>query len=275
MNEWYSHFNPVAFEIFSIKIHWYGIAYVLDLISALWFAGYFRRDHRFEGIGKKDLENYFLYAELGVILGARLGYILIYSPQRWEYLTHPWQIFNPFDSVGNFVGISGMSYHGAIVGFLLASYIYTKIKKQNFLQYLDLMALSIPLAYVFGRIGNFLNHELYGRAIPENDTFWKPFGIYVDGALRYPSQLIEAFLEGVVVFCIVWVAKRYLKFNGALIGMYALGYSLMRFVAEFYREPDAQMGYYGIFSMGQILSFLMLFASLAILFYAKVKAKLS
>lgn len=275
MNEWYSHFNPVAFEIFSIKIHWYGIAYVLALISALWFAGYFRRDHQFEGIGKKDLENYFLYAELGVILGARLGYILIYSPQRWEYLTHPWQIFNPFDSAGNFVGISGMSYHGAIVGFLLASYIYTKIKKQNFLQYLDLMALSIPLAYVFGRIGNFLNHELYGRAIPENDTFWKPFGIYVDGALRYPSQLIEAFLEGVVVFCIVWVAKRYLKFNGALIGMYALGYSLMRFVAEFYREPDAQMGYYGIFSMGQILSFLMLFASLAILFYAKVKAKLS
>ena len=275
MNEWYSHFNPVAFEIFSIKMHWYGIAYVLALISALWFAGYFRRDHQFEGIGKKDLENYFLYAELGVILGARLGYILIYSPQRWEYLTHPWQIFNPFDSAGNFVGISGMSYHGAIVGFLLASYIYTKIKKQNFLQYLDLMALSIPLAYVFGRIGNFLNHELYGRAIPENDTFWKPFGIYVDGALRYPSQLIEAFLEGVVVFCIVWVAKRYLKFNGALIGMYALGYSLMRFVAEFYREPDAQMGYYGIFSMGQILSFLMLFASLAILFYAKVKVKLS
>lgn len=273
MNDWYSHFNPVAFEIFSIKVHWYGIAYVLALISALWFAGFFRKDSRFKEIGKKDLENYFLFAELGVILGARLGYVTIYSPQRWEYLTHPWQIFNPFNSQGDFVGISGMSYHGAIIGFLLASYFYTKIKKFNLLKYLDLMALSVPLAYVFGRIGNFLNHELYGRAIPQDDTFWKPFGIYIDGALRYPSQLIEAFLEGIVVFVIVWVSKRFMKFDGALIGMYALGYSLMRFIAEFYREPDVQMGYYGIFSMGQILSFIMIFASLAILFYAKAKAR--
>ncbi|RDU71490.1 prolipoprotein diacylglyceryl transferase [Helicobacter brantae] len=271
MNEWYSHFNPVAFELFSIKVHWYGIAYILALLSALWFAQYFRKDSRFCNISKKELENYFLFAELGVILGARLGYVLVYSPQRWEYLTHPWQIFNPFDSNGAFVGISGMSYHGAIVGFLLSSYLYTKIKKQNFLQYLDLMALSIPLAYVFGRIGNFLNHELYGRVIPESDSFWKPFGIYINGALRYPSQLIEAFLEGIVVFVFVWVAKRFLRFDGALIGVYALGYSLMRFVAEFYREPDSQMGYYGIFSMGQILSFAMLGASLVLLFYAYAK----
>lgn len=271
MNEWYSHFNPVAFEIFSIKVHWYGIAYILALLSALWFAQIFRKDLRFASITPKGLENYFLIAELGIILGARVGYILIYSPQRWEYLAHPWQIFNPFDSHGNFIGISGMSYHGAIVGFLLASYLYTKIKKQNFLQHLDLMALSIPLAYVFGRIGNFLNHELYGRVIPENDNFWKPFGIYIDGALRYPSQIIEAFLEGVVVFVIVWMAKRFLSFDGALIGIYALGYSLMRFVAEFYREPDSQMGYYGIFSMGQILSFAMLGASLLLLFYAYAK----
>lgn len=271
MNEWYSHFNPVAFEIFSIKVHWYGIAYILALLSALWFAQIFRKDSRFCNISKKELENYFLFAELGVILGARLGYVLVYSPQRWEYLTHPWQIFNPFDSNGAFVGISGMSYHGAIVGFLLSSYLYTKIKKQNFLQYLDLMALSIPLAYVFGRIGNFLNHELYGRVIPESDSFWKPLGIYINGALRYPSQLIEAFLEGIVVFVFVWVAKRFLRFDGALIGVYALGYSLMRFVAEFYREPDSQMGYYGIFSMGQILSFVMLGASLMLLFYAYAK----
>lgn len=272
MNEWYSHFDPIAFEIFSIKVHWYGIAYILALLSALWFAQIFRKDSRFSNITQKGLENYFICAELGVILGARLGYVFVYSPQRLDYLIHPWQIFNPFDSNGNFVGISGMSYHGAIVGFLLASYIYTKIKKQNFLQYLDLMALSIPLAYVFGRIGNFLNHELYGRAIPQNDTFWKPFGIYIDGALRYPSQLIEAFLEGIVVFVIVWVSKRFMKFDGALIGMYALGYSLMRFVAEFYREPDIQMGYYGAFSMGQILSFVMLLASLFLLFYAKRNA---
>lgn len=273
MNEWYSHFNPIAFEIFSIKVHWYGIAYVLALISALWFGQYFRRDSRFNGIGKKDFENYFLYAELGVILGARLGYVLIYSPQRWEYFTHPWQIFNPFNSYGEFVGISGMSYHGAIIGFLIASYLYAKIKRHNFLKYLDLMALSIPLAYVFGRIGNFLNHELYGRVIPSDDHFWQRFGIYINGALRYPSQLIEAFLEGIVVFLCVYIAKKLLRFDGALISVYACAYSLMRFVAEFYREPDVQMGYYGTLSMGQILSILMMIASIGILFYARRKAR--
>ncbi|RDU69973.1 prolipoprotein diacylglyceryl transferase [Helicobacter cholecystus] len=272
MNDWYSQFNPIAFEIFSMKVHWYGIAYVLALISALWFASLFRKDPRFSEIDKKDLENYFLFAELGVILGARLGYILIYSPQRWEYLSAPWQIFNPFNARGDFVGISGMSYHGAIIGFLLASYIYAKIKNLNLFKYLDLMALSIPLAYVFGRIGNFLNHELYGRIIPENDVLWKPFGIYINGALRYPSQLIEAFLEGICVFIIVWICKKFFKFDGALIGVYALSYSLMRFIAEFYREPDEQMGYYGILSMGQILSLIMTLASIAILIYAKTRA---
>ncbi|WP_305862367.1 prolipoprotein diacylglyceryl transferase [Helicobacter cholecystus] len=272
MNDWYSQFNPIAFEIFSMKVHWYGIAYVLALISALWFASLFRKDPRFSEIDKKDLENYFLFAELGVILGARLGYILIYSPQRWEYLSAPWQIFNPFNAQGDFAGISGMSYHGAIIGFLLASYIYAKIKNFNLFKYLDLMALSIPLAYVFGRIGNFLNHELYGRIIPENDVLWKPFGIYINGALRYPSQLIEAFLEGICVFIIVWICKKFFKFDGALIGVYALSYSLMRFIAEFYREPDEQMGYYGILSMGQILSLIMTLASIAILIYAKTRA---
>lgn len=272
MNDWYSQFNPIAFEIFSMKVHWYGIAYVLALISALWFASLFRKDPRFSEIDKKDLENYFLFAELGVILGARLGYILIYSPQRWEYLSAPWQIFNPFNARGDFVGISGMSYHGAIIGFLLASYIYAKIKNLNLFKYLDLMALSIPLAYVFGRIGNFLNHELYGRIIPENDVLWKPFGIYINGALRYPSQLIEAFLEGICVFIIVWICKKFFKFDGALIGVYALSYSLMRFIAEFYREPDEQMGYYGILSMGQILSLIMTLASITILIYAKTRA---
>lgn len=272
MNDWYSQFNPIAFEIFSMKVHWYGIAYVLALISALWFASLFRKDPRFSEIDKKDLENYFLFAELGVILGARLGYILIYSPQRWEYLSAPWQIFNPFNAQGDFVGISGMSYHGAIIGFLLASYIYAKIKNFNLFKYLDLMALSIPLAYVFGRIGNFLNHELYGRIIPENNALWKPFGIYINGALRYPSQLIEAFLEGICVFIIVWICKKFFKFDGALIGVYALSYSLMRFIAEFYREPDEQMGYYGILSMGQILSLIMTLASIAILIYSKTRA---
>lgn len=272
LKDWYLHFNPIAFKLFGIEVHWYGIAYVLALLSAFYLAIFFKKDSRFSQISDKNLEIYFLYAELGIILGARIGYILIYSPSRWDYLSKPWQIFNPFDSAGNFVGISGMSYHGAIIGFLLGSYLFARLYKQNLWIYLDLLALSIPLGYIFGRIGNFLNHELYGRVIPQESTFWHSFGVYVDGALRYPSQLIEAFLEGLIVFFIVRIAKKYFGFDGALIAIYAIGYSLMRFLAEFYREPDVQMGFYGVFSMGQILSLVMLVCGVALLYIRWIDA---
>lgn len=265
LNQWYLSFDPVAFSLFGIKIHWYGIAYIIALLGAFAIASYFRKQQRFSSISEKNLERFFLYAELGVILGARIGYVLIYSPSRWDYLLAPWEIFNPFDQQENFVGISGMSFHGGIIGFLLGSYLFCKRYKQNLWLYLDLLALSIPLAYTFGRIGNFLNHELYGRIIPQDSTLWQHFGIFINGALRYPSQLIEGFLEGIVVFFIVWIAKKFVKFDGGLIAIYAISYALMRFIAEFYREPDIQMGLYGIFSMGQILSIAMLFGGIWIL----------
>ncbi|ANV98402.1 prolipoprotein diacylglyceryl transferase [Helicobacter enhydrae] len=266
---WYEHFNPVAFELFGLKVHWYGITYIIALISALFFSLLFIREKRFHNITRKSFEDFFIVAEIGILLGARLGYVLIYSPERWEYFTHPWLIFSPFDSMGNFVGISGMSYHGGVVGFLVASIVYTYYKNLPLLRYLDLMALGVPLAYIFGRIGNFLNHELYGRIIPDSDTFWKPYGILIDGALRYPSQLIEAFLEGFVVFWIVFFARKRFLFDGALISIYAMSYACMRFIAEFYREADVQMGYYGFLTMGQILSLAMLICALALFFYAK------
>lgn len=268
LQDWILRFDPIAFKLFGIEVHWYGIAYVLALLSAFYLALFFKKDSRFSQISEKHLEIYFLYMELGIIIGARVGYILIYSPSRWAYISQPWQIFNPFDSMGNFVGISGMSYHGGIIGFLLGSYLFAKIYKQTLWSYLDLLALSIPLAYILGRIGNFLNHELYGRPIPQDSTFWQSFGVYIDGALRYPSQLIEAFLEGFVVFVLVRISQKFFSFDGALITIYAMSYALMRFIAEFYREPDIQMGLYGALSIGQILSFVM-FACGAGLFYLR------
>ena len=122
----------------------------------------------------------------GIIIFARVAYILIYDPNTAYYLSAPWQMFNPFVN-GEFSGIRGMSYHVGVIGFLIGSYLYTKIYKKSFWQLMDLAALSIPLGYVFGRIGNFLNQELIGRA---TDV---PWGIYVDGVLRHPSQLYEAF----------------------------------------------------------------------------------
>ncbi|MBS4407401.1 prolipoprotein diacylglyceryl transferase [Campylobacter vulpis] len=262
----YVNFDVVAFEFFGFKVHWYGIMYVIALLLALYLAKFFVKKFNLD-IDSKHLDNYFIWVELGVILGARLGYILIYDSHTLYYFTHPWQIFNPFDINGEFVGIRGMSYHGAIIGFLLATFLFCKKYKQRLWLYLDVVALSVPLAYVFGRVGNFLNQELFGRV---SDV---PWGIYVDGLLRHPSQLYEAFLEGVVVFIIVYLFKLRQKFEGELIIVYAGAYSLARFVCEFYREPDFELGFvaFGL-SMGQILSLIMFIV--ALFFYLFFKKNL-
>ncbi|EGH4467924.1 prolipoprotein diacylglyceryl transferase [Campylobacter lari] len=258
----YANFDVVAFEIFGLKVHWYGIMYVLALLVALMVAKYYAiKDNM--GISKAMLDSYFIWVEIGVILGARLGYILIYDAHTLWYLTHPWQIFNPFYN-GEFVGIRGMSYHGAVVGFLIATYAFCKKNKQNLWKYLDLVAISVPCGYIFGRIGNFLNQELFGRATEV------PWGIYVDGILRHPSQLYEAFLEGCVVFAILLLIKKYKKYNGELIAYYTILYALARFVCEFFREPDFGIGFVAFgMSMGQILSLLMFLLGLFLSFYLR------
>ncbi|MEO1954594.1 MAG: prolipoprotein diacylglyceryl transferase, partial [Campylobacterales bacterium] len=188
MNSWnniYTTFNPVAFHIFSLPVHWYGMMYVLALLTALGIAKYFIKKDKLD-FKPNEIDAYFIYVEIGVILGARLGYILFYDTQTLYYLSHPWQIFNPFAN-GEFVGIRGMSYHGAVIGFVIGSYLFSRKYKVSFGMIMDLIAVSIPLAFVFGRIGNFLNQELVGR---ETDVSW---GILVDGVLRHPSQLYEAF----------------------------------------------------------------------------------
>ncbi|MDA3909496.1 MAG: prolipoprotein diacylglyceryl transferase [Sulfurimonas sp.] len=254
MNSWnhiYDTFNPIAFHIISFPVHWYGIMYVLALLSALYLGKYFiKRDNLdFKG---KEIDNYFIYVEIGVILGARLGYILFYDTQTLYYLTNPWQIFNPFQN-GEFIGIRGMSYHGAIFGFLISTYLYSKKHKVAFGKIMDLVALSVPLAFVFGRIGNFLNQELVGR---ETDVSW---GILVDGVLRHPSQLYEAALEGVGVFIVVYAYRKYQRFSGELILVYAISYGIFRAIAEIYRAPDVQIGYVccGVITQGQVMSLAM------------------
>ena len=270
MNAWnniYDTFDPIAFHIFSLPVHWYGMMYVLALLTALYIGKYFiKRDNLdFKG---KEVDNYFIYVEIGVILGARLGYILFYDTQTFYYLAHPWQIFNPFVN-GEFVGIRGMSYHGAVIGFLLATYLYSKKHKIEFGKIMDLVALSIPLAFVFGRIGNFLNQELIGR---ETDVSW---GILVDGVLRHPSQLYEAVLEGIGVFIVVYAYRNYKRFSGELILIYAMSYGIFRAIAEIYRAPDVQIGYVccNVITQGQVMSLVMSLVGLIAWFYYNSKSK--
>jgi phosphatidylglycerol:prolipoprotein diacylglycerol transferase len=258
----YSSFDPVAINISIFSIHWYGIMYVTALLSAFFIAKWFVKKDNLP-IKQDVVDSYFLWAELAIIFGARVGYILIYDPNTAYYLTRPWQMFNPYFN-GEFVGISGMSYHGALIGFLFITWVYTKKFKQPTWLLMDLIALSVPLAYVFGRIGNFLNKELIGRV---TDV---PWGIYIDGILRHPSQLYEAFLEGVVVFIIIYVYRKHKKFDGELICLYGFSYSICRFIAEFFREADAQMGYFvGGLTAGQILCIIILFVSIGLYFYLK------
>jgi phosphatidylglycerol:prolipoprotein diacylglycerol transferase len=251
MNSWnhiYETFDTVAFHIFSLPVHWYGMMYVLALATALMVGKYFMKKDKLN-FSSEQVDTYFIYVEIGVILGARLGYILFYDTQTWYYLSHPWQIFNPFAN-GEFVGIRGMSYHGAVIGFVLGTLLYSKRHRVSFGMIMDLVALAIPLGFVFGRIGNFLNQELIGR---ETDV---PWGILVDGVLRHPSQLYEAFLEGIVVFLIVLAYRKYKKFSGELILIYAFSYGILRTLAEIYRAPDVQIGYVccNVVTQGQVMS---------------------
>lgn len=266
-NHIYDHFNPVAFTVFSFPVHWYGMMYVLALISALYVAKSVVKRDRLP-VEQKNLDDYFIYIEIGIILGARLGYILFYDPNTSYYLTHPWQMFNPFSREGEFVGIRGMSYHGAIIGWFLGSlYYHKRYPKVSFGVIMDVVALAVPVGYMFGRIGNFLNKELIGR------TTDLPWGIYIDGVLRHPSQIYEAILEGLVVFMVIYLYRNHKRFNGELILLYGFAYGLMRFTAEFWRQPDPQLGFLfgGWLTMGQVLSAMMMLTSLVLWYYFNKK----
>jgi len=237
-NHIYANFDPIAFSLFGLKVHWYGIMYVLALLFALVVAKWLVKKDKID-LGKANLDDFFVWVEVGVILGARLGYILFYDPNTMEYLTHPWNIFNPFVN-GEFVGIRGMSYHGALMGFMLGAFLYARKVDVKFWFLMDRVGIAVPIGYFFGRIGNFLNQELIGRETTFADT---PWAIYVDGIVRHPSQIYEAFLEGIFIFIILYLFIKKMTFTGSIALGYGAMYGLGRFTAEFWRAPDAHIGY--------------------------------
>ncbi|NVJ52635.1 MAG: prolipoprotein diacylglyceryl transferase [Campylobacteraceae bacterium] len=263
----YSHFDPIAISIGSINVHWYGIMYALALLSAIFVAKWLIRKDNLP-ISSDLFDSYIWWVELGVILGARLGYIIFYDPNTTYYLTHPWQIFNPFIN-GEFTGISGMSYHGAFIGFLIASILFCKKKKVSFWFLADIAVLGISAGYVFGRIGNFFNQELVGRI---TDV---PWAISVNGVLRHPSQLYEAVLEGLLIFAILYYFRNKKSFDGQLAIMYGVLYSIARIIAELFRQPDVQLGfiYSDWLTMGMLISSIFAVLSLSVLLVIDKKRK--
>ncbi len=262
--------NPNFLEFGSFQVRYYSLMYLVAFALTYFLVMYRIRDEKY-GYTAETIQDLMIWLIIGLILGGRLGYVLFYN---FDYYLHrPWEILLPFDfSDGiRFVGISGMSFHGGAIGAILAAAMFCRGHQINFWRMVDLFCPAIPLGYTFGRIGNFINGELYGRATAV------PWGMIFphdpEQLLRHPSQLYEAFLEGIVLFIVLWALRKKSPFDGFLLAVYFMGYGLVRFFIEFYRQPDAQLGYYfGFLTMGQILCFVMISCGAGVFLYRKGKA---
>ncbi|KKP67767.1 MAG: Prolipoprotein diacylglyceryl transferase [Candidatus Moranbacteria bacterium GW2011_GWE1_35_17] len=244
--------NPVIFSVDFFSVYWYSLMYLIGFITVAGLL-YWRIYKKEANFSWDDIFEFLLNSFLAIVIGGRIGYVVFYNLNY--FLVNPLEIIWPFNPSGEFTGIYGMSYHGAAVGFILATYFFCKKRKISFLKLTDFILPAIPAGYFFGRIGNFLNGELYGRIT--TSKWGMDFG---DGLIRHPSQLYEAFLEGIFLFIILWLVRNKLsKHRGMISGLYLLGYGIFRSSIEFFREPDAQLGFiFNYLTMGQILSLIMI-----------------
>jgi phosphatidylglycerol:prolipoprotein diacylglycerol transferase len=259
------HISPVIFQIGSFKLQYYGLMYIVAFGITYFLVLYrLRHEDRFT-ITRQQVNDLTTFAILGLMIGARLGYVVFYNFSY--FLKHPLEIVLPFDFANGitFTGISGMSYHGGLIGALVAVWLYVRRNRMRFNDVLDVYMPVIPLGYTFGRIGNFINGELYGRITAA------PIGMYFplspEKALRHPSQLYEAFFEGIFLFLVMWSIRKVKAPRGAMLAFYLIGYGTVRFFIEFFREPDAHLGFVvGFLSMGQVLCAGMIFAGMLLFF---------
>ena len=249
----YHGFNPIAFEIGPVKVHWYGIMYLIGFAAGWWLAR--RRAARAGSTWKaSDVDDFVFYAMMGVILGGRIGYVLFYGLSYWE--NDPWYPLKIWEG--------GMSFHGGFLGVLVAIALFARRQGRNIADVFDFGAPLPGIGIMAGRIGNFINGELWGKPTTA------PWGFKVDGQVRHASQLYEAFLEGVVLFVVLWWFTSRPRPRLAPSGLFLVIYGIARFLIEFVRVPDEHLGYLalGWVTMGQILSFPMILAGIILLIIA-------
>jgi phosphatidylglycerol:prolipoprotein diacylglycerol transferase len=253
--------DPIALHFTATYgIRWYALSYLAGLLGGWLYAGYLTDLDRDRRPNREDIDNILPWVVLGIILGGRLGYVLFYNLDY--YLQHPLDIPHIWEG--------GMSFHGGLLGVIAAGVLYTRHHKISLLALGDIVATVAPIGLFFGRIANFINGELFGRVTTVPWAVIFPFG----GELpRHPSQLYESFLEGLVLFVILFLAARKPKIRrtpGLLLGIFITGYGLSRFIIEFYREPDLQVGLIlNYFSLGQILSLPMIIAGVLLIRHAR------
>ncbi len=269
-----SHMDPAIFSIGSFTLRWYGMMYIVAF-GVVYLLTRYRLSSEKLPFSPSFIGDALTWVMAGVVLGGKVGYILFYGLS--SFLADPFGTLLPWAATSEgyrFTGITGMSYHGGVIGVMLAMWLFTRSQKTDFLQTFDLFIPSLPLGYTFGRLGNFINGELYGRVTDAAIGMYFPLA--PTHALRHPSQLYEAFFEGIVLFVILWSLRKRSPFPGFLSGMYLFGYGFVRFFIEFFREPDIQLGFvFQNFSMGQVLCFFMMIAGLIVFFRGKFYSDIS
>jgi phosphatidylglycerol:prolipoprotein diacylglycerol transferase len=287
--------SPIAFSVGPFSVQWYPLMYLVGFLVVYLLLryriangeGYSRnkkqetrnkqiQNSKLQILNANTLFDLLIWIFVGLIIGARLGYVLFYNlPYYWQY---PLAVISPWDPVTHqYIGIYGMSYHGGLIGVFAAAWFFTRRHKLDFWGLGNFIAPAVPAGYFFGRIGNFMNGELWGRTT----TVW--WGMYFPGSagegqnfaalsLRYPSQFIEAFLEGILLFLILWPLRNKKIVRENALVLYLLGYALARFVSEFFRQPDSQLGFVlGPLTMGQVLSVALAAFAVALCYFQKRK----
>lgn len=256
-------FDPIAVSIGPLAVRWYGLMYLVGFVC-FWLLGRRRLQQTSTnpaGFTLRDLDDLLFFGAMGVVIGGRLGYVLFYKPAY--YLQHPLEALAVWQG--------GMAFHGGFLGVAVAMWLFARTRKVHWLTVTDFIAPLVPLGLAAGRLGNFINGELWGR--PTDASWGMVFPQAADGLARHPSQLYQFALEGITLFVVLWLFSSRPRPMGMVSGLFLLGYGVCRFVVEFAREPDNFLGLLALsLSMGQWLSLPMIVAGLALMVWSKRRA---
>jgi phosphatidylglycerol:prolipoprotein diacylglycerol transferase len=255
----YPQIDPVAIALGPVKVHWYGLMYLIGF-AAVWWLGKKRAERPYSAIKPEAMEDLVYYGAMGVILGGRMGYILFYNFS--QFLDNPIILFKLWEG--------GMSFHGGLLGVFIAMWWFAKKNNCTMLELTDHISPLVPIGLGAGRVGNFINGELWGKS---TDVSWGMVFPHAGLLPRHPSQLYEAFLEGFVLFLILWLYTNKQRPVMAPTGLVLFFYGCFRFFVEFFRLPDSHLGYLALdwFTMGQILSTPMIVIGACLFIYAHKK----